>query len=63
MLQFVEKNYIKAQKYLTMKRKLAFYWLIMFLAMTTPIFSNVKGKNDKMIFSKRRNPGVSSVSM
>ena len=26
----VEKNYIKAQKYLTMKRKVAFYWLIVF---------------------------------
>ena len=42
----VEKNYIKAQKHLTMKRKLVFYWLIMFVTMTTPIFSHVKDKND-----------------
>ena len=25
-----------------MKRKLSFYWLIMFVTMTTPIFSHVK---------------------
>ena len=42
----VEKNYIKAQKYLTMKTKLAFYWLIMFVTMTTTISSHVKDKND-----------------
>ena len=42
----VDKNYIKAQKYLTMKRKLRFYWLIVFITMTTPIFSHVKDKND-----------------
>ena len=42
----VDKNYIKAQKYLTMKRKLAFYWLIVLVTMTTPIFSHVKDKND-----------------
>ena len=42
----VEKNYIKAQKYRTMKRKLAFYWLIVFVTMTTPISSHVKDKND-----------------
>ena len=42
----VEKNYIKAQKYLTMKRKLAFYWLIVLFTMTTPISSHVKDKND-----------------
>ena len=42
----VEKNYIKAQKYLTMKRKLAFYRLIVFVTMTTPIFSHVKDEND-----------------
>ena len=29
-----------------MKRKLAFYWLIVFVTMTTPIFSHVKDKND-----------------
>ena len=40
----VEKNYIKAHKYLTMKRKLEFYWLIVFVTMTTPIFSHVKDK-------------------
>ena len=42
----VEKNYIKAQKYLTMKRTLAFYWLIVFVTMMTPIFLHVKDKND-----------------
>ena len=42
----VEKNYIKAQKYLTMKRKLAFYWLIVLVTMTTPTSSHVKDKND-----------------
>ena len=42
----VEKNYIKTQKYLTMKRKLAFYWLIVLVTMTTPISSHVKDKND-----------------
>ena len=63
-------NYIKAQKYLTMKRKLAFYWLIVFVTMRTPIFSHLKDKNDMftacgedMIFSKKRNLGVSSVSI
>ena len=66
----VDKNYIDAEKYLTKKRKLAFYWLTVFVTMTTPIFSHVKDKNDMftargedMIFSKRRNPGISSVSM
>ena len=51
--------YIKAQKYLTMKRKLTFYWLIVFVTMTTPIFSHVEDKNDMftalgedVIFSK-----------
>ena len=39
----VEKNYIEAQKY---KRKLAFYWLIVFVTMTTAISSHVKDKND-----------------
>ena len=29
-----------------MKMKLAFYWLIVFVTMTTPIFSHVKDKND-----------------
>ena len=38
----VDKNYIKAQKYLVMKGKLAFYWLIVFVTMTTSIFSLVK---------------------
>lgn len=33
----VEKNYIKEQKYLTMKIKVAFYWLIVLVTMTTPI--------------------------
>ena len=42
----VEKNYIKAQKYLTLKRKLAFYQLIVLVTMTTPISSHVKDKND-----------------
>ena len=46
ILNVVEKNYIKAQKYLIMKRKLAFYWLIVFVTMTTPISSRVKDKND-----------------
>ena len=41
-VNLVEKNYIKAQKYLTMKRKLAFYWVIVFVSMTTSIFSHVK---------------------
>ena len=39
-------NYIKAQKYLTMKRKLALYWLIVFVTMMTPTFSHVKDKDD-----------------
>ena len=47
----VEKNYIKAQKYVTMKMELAFYWLIVFATMTTPIFSHVKNKND--VFTSR----------
>ena len=38
LLNVVGKNYMKAQKYLTMKSKLAFYWLIVFVTMTTPIF-------------------------
>ena len=42
----VEKNYIKAQKYLKMKRKLAFYWVIVLVTMTTPISSHMKDKND-----------------
>ena len=42
----VEKNYIKAKKYLKMKRKLAFYWVIVLVTMTTPIFPHVKDKND-----------------
>ena len=29
-----------------MKRKLAFYWLIAFVSVTTSIFSHVKDKND-----------------
>ena len=45
-INVVEKNYIKAQKYLAMKRKLVFYQLIVFVNMTTPIFSHVKDKND-----------------
>ena len=32
--------------YLTMKRKLAFYWLIVFVTMMTLIFSHLKDKND-----------------
>ena len=40
------KDYIKAKKYLTMKMKLTFYWLIVFVTMTTPVFSHVKDKND-----------------
>ena len=42
-----------------MKGKLAFYWLIVFVTMTTPIFSHVKDKDDlytargeDMIFSQ-----------
>ena len=42
----VEKKYIEPQKYLIMKTKLAFYWLIVFFTMMTPIFSHVKDKND-----------------
>ena len=62
--------YIKAQKYRTMKRKIAFYWLIVFVTMTTAISSHVKDKNDTftargedMIFGKRRDPGISSISI
>ena len=40
-----ETNYFTAQKYLTMKGKLAFYWLIVLVRMTTPISSHVKDKN------------------
>ena len=29
-----------------MKTKLAFYWLIVFVTMTTPMISHVKDKND-----------------
>ena len=45
-VNIAEKNNTEAQKYLTMKRKIAFYWLIVFVTMTTPIFSHVKDKND-----------------
>ena len=38
LLDVVGKNYMKAQKYLTMKSKLTLYWLIVFVTMTTPIF-------------------------
>ena len=38
--------YIKAQKYLKMKRNLAFYWVIVLVTMTTPVSSHVKDKND-----------------
>ena len=41
----VEKNYIAAQKYLTMKGKLAFYWLVVFVTMTKSISSYMKNKN------------------
>ena len=37
---------ITAQKYLTAKGKLAFYWLIVFITMTTAISSHVKDKNN-----------------
>ena len=57
----VETNYIKAQKYLSMTRKLAFYWLIVFVTMTILIFSHVKDKNEMfnargedMIFNEGR---------
>ena len=42
----VEKNCIKAQEYLTMKGKLAFYWIIMLVTMTTPIPLHMEDKND-----------------
>ena len=29
-----------------MKKELAFYWLIVYVFMTSPIFSHVKDKND-----------------
>ena len=57
----VEKNCIKAQKYLIMKGKHAFYWLIVFVTMTTSIFSLVKDRNmftardEDMIFAQERN--------
>ena len=38
-------------KYRTMKRKLAFYWLIVFITMTTAISSHVKDKNDTLTAS------------
>ena len=44
--------------------------LLVFVTMTTPIFPRVKDKNDMftargedMIFSKRRNPGIPTVSI
>ena len=37
---------IKMLMYLTIKRKLACYWLIVLVTMTTPISSHVKDKND-----------------
>ena len=46
-VEFCNKNVNvveKLQKELTMKTKLAFYWLIVFVTMTTPIFSHVKDK-------------------
>ena len=42
----VEKKYTNTQRYLTMKRKLALYSLIVLVTMTTPISSHVKDKND-----------------
>ena len=54
----VENNYIKAQRYLTMKTKVAFYWLIVLVTMTTPISSHVKDKND--VLTAR---GISSISI
>ena len=70
-LNVVEKNYIEAQKYLTMKTKLAVYWLIVFVTMTTPTFSHVKDKNhmfsargeDNDFLVKGEISGISSVSI
>ena len=45
-VNIVEKNCITAQEYLTMKGKLAFYWIIMLVTMTTPIFLHMEDKND-----------------
>ena len=49
--------------------KLSCNWLIILVTMSTPISSHVKDKNsiftagdEDAIFSKRRNPGISSVS-
>ena len=41
-----EEFYITAQKYLAMKGKLACYWLIALVTISTPISSHVKDKND-----------------
>ena len=63
-----ETNYFTAQKYLITKGKLAFYWLIVLVRMTTPISSHVTDKNvtlsargDNFFFLKE-NPRISSVS-
>ena len=50
-VKLLEKNYTEAQKELTMKTKLAFYWLIVFFTMTTLVFSHVKDK--KNMFTAR----------
>ena len=54
-----KKNYITVKKYLTMKWKLGFSWLIVLVTLRRPISSHVKYKNDMftargedMIFSK-----------
>ena len=49
----VERHYTEAQKYLTMKTRLAFYWLIVFVTTTTPISSHVKDKNDNYVHCAR----------
>ena len=36
-----------------MKTKLAFYWLIVFVTMTTPIFSHVNSKDKNDMFTAR----------
>ena len=62
-VNLVEKNYIKVQKYLTMKRKLAFYWLIVFVSMwKIKMICSLRAVKI-WFFSKRRNPWISSVSI
>ena len=63
-------NEISKEPATRLSRKPSCNWLIMLVTMATPISSHVKDKNsiftardEDMIFSKKKNPGISSVSI